>query len=177
MTQRLFLFTALLALVGCGGGGDEQAGLGDEVCTEEPAATSGGEAEAQTETAPVEPVGLAPIVRSLADAARRTSPNGAATVAILAQGNNAFVAQLRMDAGAAVPEHQDGDEEYIVVLEGTGTITIDGESQEIGPGSAVFMPANATVSFQNGDSEMVALQVFAGPGSAAKYDRWSPVTD
>ncbi|MEZ4340818.1 MAG: cupin domain-containing protein [Sandaracinaceae bacterium] len=166
---------ACVALIGCGGASDDAGGLGDEACTDDAAATSGGETSAESE--PAEPSGLPPIVRRLEHAARRTSPNGAATIAILAQGDNAFLGQLRTDAGAAVPEHQDPDEEYIIVLEGTGTITIDGESQEIGPGTAVFMPANATVSFQNGDTEMVAIQVFAGPGSAAKYDRWSVASE
>ena len=36
----------------------------------------------------------------------------------------------------------------------------------------LFMPANAEVSFQNGEAEMLALQVFAGPDPAKKYDAW-----
>ena len=114
-------------------------------------------------------------IRALEDAPRRMAPPGTATVALLAQGNNAFVARLEMDAGAAVPEHADADEEYIVVLEGRGVITIDGVQTEIGPGSTVFMPAGATVSYQNGDAPMIALQIFAGPASAATYERWTPL--
>ena len=87
------------------------------------------------------------------------------------------LARLEMDAGAAVPEHADADEEYIVVLEGRGVITIDGVQTEIGPGSTVFMPAGATVSYQNGDAPMIALQIFAGPASAAKYERWTPIEE
>ena len=71
-----------------------------------------------------------------------------------------------------LPEHQDPTEEYIHVLRGTGTLTIDGSKHEVGPGDTVFMPANATVSYQNGNEEMVAIQVFAGPGPADKYDGW-----
>ena len=80
-----------------------------------------------------------------------------------------------MESGASVPEHQDDDEEYVHVLEGRGTIWIDGVEREVGPGDTIFMPAGATVRFQNGEQRMVGLQVFAGPGSAAKYDRWRPL--
>lgn len=114
-------------------------------------------------------------VRALSDAPRRRSPPGTATVALLAQGNEAFVGRLEMEPGATVPEHQDPDEEYVVILEGSGTITIDGVVSEVEPGSTIFMPAGSTVSYQNGDRRLVAIQVFAGPGSASKYDRWTPI--
>ncbi|HJL17718.1 MAG TPA: cupin domain-containing protein [Sandaracinaceae bacterium LLY-WYZ-13_1] len=142
--------------------------------------TAGGEAEGvcpeETE-APPEEAG-APVeaeVRALADAPRREAPPGTASVAMLARGTNAFVARLEMAPGAEVPEHQDADEEYIHVLEGRGTMWIDGVEHEVGPGATIFMPAGATVRFRNGDAPLVALQIFAGPGSAAKYERWNPV--
>jgi quercetin dioxygenase-like cupin family protein len=65
-------------------------------------------------------------------------------------------------------------EEYIHVLRGTGTITIDGIQHEIAPGTTIYMPANARVSFDNGDEPMTAIQVFAGPAPADKYDAWTP---
>ena len=49
---------------------------------------------------------------------------------------------------------------------------MDGKTYEITAGTTIYMPANATVSFQNGDQPLVAIQVFAGPGPAAKYDTW-----
>lgn len=116
-------------------------------------------------------------VRRLSEAEQRVAPPGTARVWILARGNEAFVARLEMEPGAAVPEHQDADEEYIHVLEGHGTIWIDGERRAVEPGATIFMPAGATVRYQNGDARMVALQVFAGPGSAAKYDRWPLAED
>jgi hypothetical protein len=39
-------------------------------------------------------------------------------------------------------------------------------------GDAVYMPADATVSFENGGAPMRALQVFAGPEPAKKYQKW-----
>lgn len=151
--------TLALLLCACGGSAAE--------CPE-PAATTAGD---ETPDATPPPA----TVRALADAERRAAPPGTATIAFLAQGENAFVARLEMEPGAAVPEHQDADEEYIHVLEGHGTMWIDGTEYEVTPGTTIFMPANATVSFQNGDARMVALQVFAGPASAAKYDRWTPI--
>ncbi|MEX1361869.1 MAG: cupin domain-containing protein, partial [Nannocystaceae bacterium] len=108
-------------------------------------------------------------------AEQRDAPNGTARVTILARGVNAFIARLQMDPGATVPEHRDATEEYIHVLEGSGTIVIDEHEYALAPGSTVYMPADAKVSFRNGDEPLVGLQVFAGPEPAAKYDAWTPV--
>lgn len=115
---------------------------------------------------------LAPTVIALADAPSATAPNGKATITHLARGHNAYVGRMRMDPGAAVPVHRDGTEEYIHILQGGGMMTIDGRDYEVGPGTTIFMPANAEVSFVNGDEELLALQIFAGPDPAKKYDAW-----
>ena len=108
-----------------------------------------------------------------AGASTRVAPNGKATVTFLAQGD-AFVGKLRMEAGAAVPEHRDPTDEYIHVLEGAGEITIEGEAYPVRAGDTIHMPARARVSFQNGDLPLVALQVFAPAGPEAKYEAWTP---
>jgi quercetin dioxygenase-like cupin family protein len=115
-----------------------------------------------------------PPVTPAARAERRVAPNGKARVTILARGHEAFVARLEMDPGAAVPEHRDATEEYIHVLAGAGTITIDDVAYPLATGDTVYMPADAKVSFHNGDAPLVGLQVFAGPEPAAKYDAWTP---
>ncbi len=112
-------------------------------------------------------------VQGLDEAERRRAPNDSAEVRFLAQGDNAFVARLEMEPGAQVPEHQDATEEYIHILAGGGVMTIDGATYEVSAGETIFMPAGATVSFRNGDAPLVGLQVFAGPGPAARYDRWT----
>lgn len=99
----------------------------------------------------------------------------AADVYVLAQGNNAFLARLEMAPGGEVPEHRDATEEYIHILEGGGVFKIDGQAHTVGPGTTIFMPADALVSFKNGDARLVAIQVFAGPGPAVKYEAWTPV--
>ncbi len=111
-------------------------------------------------------------VVALNEAELRTAPSGKALVRFLARGHNAFLGRLEMEGGSRVPEHRDATEEYIHVLEGSGTLTIEGHAHQLSPGSTVFMPANARVEFQNGPEPMVAIQVFAGPEPAAKYDTW-----
>ncbi len=115
---------------------------------------------------------LAPVVVHTDDVRRLWAPNGKADVKVLARGREAFMALLRLDAGGAVPRHQDESEEYLHVLEGRGTLNIDGRDFAIRPGTTVFMPAGVTVRYTNGSEELVALQVFADPTSAAKYDKW-----
>jgi quercetin dioxygenase-like cupin family protein len=115
---------------------------------------------------------VAPTVIALADAPSATAPHGKATITHLARGHNAYLGRMRMDPSATVPVHRDATEEYIHVLQGGGVMTIDGREYEVGPGTTIFMPANAEVSFVNGDAEMIALQVFAGPDPAKKYDAW-----
>jgi quercetin dioxygenase-like cupin family protein len=134
----------------------------------EPAATDAS-ASAPADESPT------PTVVSLEDAPKATAPNGKGTITHLARGKNAYLGRLRMDAGGAVPVHRDPTEEYIHVLEGGGVMTIDGKQYEVGPGTTIYMPANVEVSYQNGDQEMVAVQVFAGPEPSAKYDSWTPV--
>jgi quercetin dioxygenase-like cupin family protein len=112
-----------------------------------------------------------------ADRAPVRSPAGSdAQITLLAQGDNAFLGKLELPPGAAVPEHRDATEEYIHVLSGGGVITLDGVAHTLAAGDTVYMPADATVSYVNGDAPLVAIQVFAGPGPAAKYQSWEPVS-
>jgi len=111
---------------------------------------------------------------TLDTAPRSVAGSGKAWITRLAQGENAFVGLLELAPGAAVPEHQDATEEYIYFLSGSGTLTMAGTPHEVGPGSFIYMPAGITVSYQNGDSPLVAMQVFAGPAPAKKYDSWEP---
>jgi quercetin dioxygenase-like cupin family protein len=111
-------------------------------------------------------------VRSAEASPKRTAPHGNASVVLLARGENAFIGRLEMVAFAKVPEHQDPTEEYIHVLSGHGRLTMNGESFEISAGTTIYMPAFATVSYENGDQPFVGIQVFAGPSPADKYETW-----
>lgn len=111
-------------------------------------------------------------VRSAERTPTKTAPHGKASVTLLAEGHNAFLGKLVLAPHAQVPEHQDTTEEYIHVLSGRGEMTMDGKSFPIEPGTTVYMPAFAKVSVQNGPEPLVAIQVFAGPEPARKYDGW-----
>jgi quercetin dioxygenase-like cupin family protein len=124
---------------------------------------------------PAAQAALAPTVVAFADAPAAENPPKTARVHHLARGANAYVGLLEMAPGAAVPTHRDATEEYIYVLEGEGRMSIDGQTYAVTAGTTIFMPADAEVSFQNGDRPLRGLQVFAGPGPAAKYDAWTPV--
>jgi quercetin dioxygenase-like cupin family protein len=115
-----------------------------------------------------------PTVIPIAVAPRAIAPNGKGSITHLARGRNAYLGLLRMDPGGAVPSHRDPTEEYIHVLEGGGTMIIDGQSYDVTTGTTIYMPADAEVSFTNGDQALVAIQVFAGPEPAAKYETWEP---
>jgi quercetin dioxygenase-like cupin family protein len=107
----------------------------------------------------------------------RSVPSGKASIKILAEGKNAFIGQLSLAPGAKVPLHRDPTEEYLYIVAGGGLLSIDGQTTKITAGMTVYMPANALVTFQNGDKMLIALQVFAGPESAKKYEKWPLNTD
>ena len=107
---------------------------------------------------------------------KRQVGGGKAVIEILKEGKFAFVGRLTLAAGASVPQHRDPTEEYLVITEGAGEITIEGVTSHVTAGDMIYMPANAEVSFKNGAQRLVALQVFAGPKSARKYDRWQRVS-
>jgi quercetin dioxygenase-like cupin family protein len=172
MRRIAVLIVTLIAVAGCKSTTPEQpqAQPPKEETSAEPAGTP-----AQPEPQAEEGETAAPVVITDADAPHRTAPNGKAEVIQLAKGNEAFLGKLSMEAGAAVPKHRDATEEYIYVLEGSGMMTIDGKEYEVGPNTAIYMPANAEVSFQNGKEKMVAIQVFADPDPSKKYEAWTPV--
>ena len=130
--------------------------------------------EVTTETPAEQTTPATGSVVTLDTAPRFVAGSGKAWITRLAEGENAFMGMLELDPGAAVPEHQDATEEYIYFLSGSGTLTMAGTPYEVGAGSLVYMPAGITVSYQNGDTPLVALQVFAGPAPAKKYDSWQP---
>jgi mannose-6-phosphate isomerase-like protein (cupin superfamily) len=172
MRRITVLIVILTALAACKSNRPDQpeAQPPVEETTAEPGADPAEEAEKAEKSDPT----ASPIVISDDEAPHRTSPNGKAEVIQHATGTNAFLGKLTMEAGAAVPKHRDETEEYIYILEGSGVMTIDGKEYEVGPNTAIYMPANAEVSFQNGKKKTVALQVFAGPGPAEKYEAWTP---
>ena len=112
------------------------------------------------------------IVMAQGLAPTRAAPNGKAQITPYAEGESGFMGVLRLKAGAEVPEHKDESEEYLYVLEGTGTMTINGTEYSVEPNTGIYMPAGATVSYKNDNRVFKAVQFFAPPKSANKYSKW-----
>ncbi|MCB1626028.1 MAG: cupin domain-containing protein, partial [Pseudomonadales bacterium] len=68
--------------------------------------------------------------------------------------------------GCHVREHgHKQNHELIFIYEGTGTVTIEGETQDIGPGSTVLFGRYARHRIANtGDTDMKLFWVFSPPG-------------
>ena len=63
-----------------------------------------------------------------------------------------------IEAGAATPVHCHSCEEAIVILEGSGTLTINGEETEFGANSTLIIPADAVHQIANrGNTPMVVI--------------------
>jgi quercetin dioxygenase-like cupin family protein len=67
------------------------------------------------------------------------------------------------------PDHFHRYDEVVYVLEGLGSLHIDGETSELRPGACVHLPARLVHSLENGgDDEMLVLGVFRPAGSPAE---------
>jgi quercetin dioxygenase-like cupin family protein len=63
-----------------------------------------------------------------------------------------------IEAGSGTPVHRHACEEAIVILEGSGTLTINGEDTRFGPNSTLVIPADAIHQIVNsGDTRMVLV--------------------
>jgi len=77
-----------------------------------------------------------------------TTKDGSTIRSILDRTNapvqNQSLAEASLPGGYATERHYHKlSEEFYFILEGTGTMEIDGESRETGPGDAILIPAGA----------------------------------
>src|SRR5678815_175523 len=77
-----------------------------------------------------------------------TTKDGSAIRSILDRSNapvqNQSLAEARVPAGGATRCHyHELAEEFYFILEGRGSMEIDGESREVGPGDAILIPPGA----------------------------------
>ena len=71
---------------------------------------------------------------------------------------------LDADPGWTGKEHDhadDGQEEVYVLLEGSATVTVEGEDVELDAGEALRIPAEATRQIRNGDTDSTFVLVGA----------------
>jgi mannose-6-phosphate isomerase-like protein (cupin superfamily) len=88
------------------------------------------------------------IVQNLASQKPFTTKDGSTIRSILDRANapvaNQSLAEARVPAGAATDRHYHKlSEEFYFLLEGRGTMEIDGSSREVGPGDAILIPPGA----------------------------------
>jgi quercetin dioxygenase-like cupin family protein len=78
-------------------------------------------------------------------------------------GDNVTLTLLELEAGKAVPEHSHVNEQVGILIEGSVTFTVAGETSEIGPGGMWVIPANAPHSVVAGPEGAVIVEAFAPP--------------
>jgi mannose-6-phosphate isomerase-like protein (cupin superfamily) len=75
-----------------------------------------------------------------------------------------------IDAGAGTPVHRHACEEAIVILEGSGTLTINGEESQFGPNSTLIIPADAVHQIVNsGTTPMVIVAALSMAPVAVRH--------
>ncbi len=62
-----------------------------------------------------------------------------------------------IEAGAGTPVHRHACEEAIVILEGSGTVTINGEESSFGANSTLIIPADAVHQIVNSGAIRMVL--------------------
>ncbi|HET6582932.1 MAG TPA: cupin domain-containing protein [Nannocystaceae bacterium] len=78
---------------------------------------------------------------------------------------------LALPAGANVPEHVHAHEtEMLYVLEGSGTMTIDGQAVAVTPTSVIQIPPNTKHAF-TATAAVRALQVYTPPGPEQRFKK------
>lgn len=114
-----------------------------------------------------------PVVRAAEEATRRNAPNDQVSITWLARLDNAYLGRIALAPGAEVPLHDHpNSEEFLHILEGGGILEIESREYELTPGSTAAIPAGAEHSFVNGDETTVALQVYAYPEAADRFEDW-----
>jgi quercetin dioxygenase-like cupin family protein len=68
---------------------------------------------------------------------------------------------IELEPGAVVPEHAHEHEQVGILLEGSLTFSIGGETKEVGPGGTWRILANVPHSVETGPDGAVAFEIFS----------------
>ncbi|GAC1481521.1 MAG: hypothetical protein PVSMB9_06840 [Candidatus Dormibacteria bacterium] len=74
--------------------------------------------------------------------------------------------RLAIDPGEMVSHAHEGAEEALYVLEGSGTIAVEGTAHAVSPGKAVFVPAGAEHAYENTGATSLVIVGAMAPGIA-----------
>lgn len=129
-------------------------------------------------TSPVARVGrkdpVAP-VKTHGEAPEYPIAAGKGSVSLLFEAENApsgaaSIAGLTLEAGAAVPAHRHASStELLFILEGGGTMTVAGDSREVGRLDAIQIPAGVEHAFVAGDGAVKAIQFYTPSGPEQRF--------
>jgi quercetin dioxygenase-like cupin family protein len=81
----------------------------------------------------------------------------------VATGERLMLARVALDPGAVVPEHQHPHEQFGLVLEGTATFTVGGETRALRAGDTYAIPGDVRHSVLTGPDGAVCLDIFSPP--------------
>ncbi len=98
-------------------------------------------------------------------------PGYAETFGPVVEGEYIQCGVMRLPGGAVAADHTHPNEQWIYVLEGQITATIDGVSQDAGPGQLIYIPPNAvhgTVVHSKDGVKFFTCKDLAGGGIAGK---------
>ena len=74
-----------------------------------------------------------------------------------------FLAIAQLEPGKEIEAHVDPMEEIYFVLSGTGEMRVDGESRQVGPGDATWLPTGSSHSLLNNGKDLLVILVAASP--------------
>ena len=76
-------------------------------------------------------------------------------------GDELTLALVELDPGVHLPEHMHANEQMGIVIEGSITFTVGGETRELGPGGTWRIPGDMPHSADVGPEGAVVVDVFA----------------
>lgn len=69
---------------------------------------------------------------------------------------------------STVPHHHVGQDEIFLIMDGSGTITVDGERRRVSRGDVIFAPADLKHAVEVDQGERMAMVFVKAPGRRAK---------
>lgn len=67
-----------------------------------------------------------------------------------------------------VEHHHVGQDEIFIILDGAGTITVDGESRRVGKGDMIFAPADLKHAVEVDQGKRMTMVFVKAPGRSTK---------
>jgi len=78
-------------------------------------------------------------------------------------GERVTLAVVELEANSVIPEHSHANEQVGLIIEGSLTFRVGGETSELGPGKAWRILANVPHEVETGPDGAVVIEVFSPP--------------